>query len=188
MFRKTLTAACFAVGAMSFGGAQAAIVSCPSSIDSLVTGTTSCQYSTTQDQDFLNTNPMTVNQEGGFFGFTDWIFSDKITENGGQSGSWSIESLVSNWTNAMLIFKSGADTFLVGYLIGNGVTSGTWSSPFRNPPFDLNTIRDVSHISVYFRAGEPGETPGGKVPEPAILGLLGFGLAGLALARRRRVV
>jgi hypothetical protein len=187
--KKIATATCLSLGALSFGGTHAAVVECPPTLDSLVTGTVDCQYSTTHDQDFLNTDPLTVNLEGGFFGFTDWMFSTKLTENGGQSGTWNIGSFIDNWSSAMLVFKSGSGTNLVGYLVDDGVTAGAWSSPFRNPPFSaLNAgqIRDVSHISLYFRQAI-GETPGNgqKVSEPATLGLLGLGLLGLVALRRR---
>ncbi len=56
--------------------AQAATLACPAATAAKVTGSSMCEISNTATQDFLNTNPITVNQEA-FFGFTDWEFAEK---------------------------------------------------------------------------------------------------------------
>jgi hypothetical protein len=117
---------------------------------------------------------MTVNGDGGAFGFTDWTFISK-DESGsatGQGGTWVVNAGIYN--EVMAIFKNGNTTFLTGYLlVGN---DGGWTSPFQ-----VNgKIRDNSHISFY------GRKVPAKVPEPATLGLLGMGLLSFGLARRRR--
>ena len=121
---------------------------------------------------------MTVNAEE-FFGFTDWSFGGKIGENAGyagkgsgKSGAWDISSVVqSAWDDVMLIFKSGNGTTLTGYMLKDGVTSGTWNSPF---------AKDVSHISVYYR-DVPENNPPERVPEPGLMtGLLVAGAAVIA--------
>ncbi len=171
---------------------------CPENIEDNVTGSNACQYSDTANQDFLNTNPITVNAEA-FFGITDWIYAGKhdidegqdelgtanigltINPDNNQSGSWSINGDTwANWENVMLIFKDGNATTLVGYLLDGSSTSGTWLSPFENPPFDVRNTRDVSHISAYVS----GERV--NVPEPAPVAMLAFGIVAAGLVRRRK--
>ena len=169
--------------------ANAATLTCSPSVASKVTGTTGCEYSTTADQDFLNSNPMTVNAEE-FFDFTDWAFGGKIGQNSGyagqgsgQSGTWNISSVFQNtWDDVMLVFKSGNNTTLTGYMLADNVTSGSWNSPFLQPGKDP---KDVSHISVYYRTGEPNNPPA-AVPEPASLMALGLVGSGMFFARRRK--
>ncbi|MEO8187690.1 MAG: PEP-CTERM sorting domain-containing protein [Burkholderiaceae bacterium] len=191
MLRKFAVAACLSLGTLAYGSASAVVLACPSNISTLVSDSAACQYTLDAADDDVSTVPFTVNQEA-FFSFTDWQFDSRIfdapTGAGGQSGSWDITSIFdSSWTDVMLIFKGGADVQfdmngLVGYLLEDGVLSGTWESPFRNPPFtDLGSMQtqNTLHISVYFRDDR-------EVAEPTPLALLAFGLIGLGLARRRQ--
>lgn len=159
--------------------ATAFTVACPDNIVGNVTGTGACEYSSSATQDFQNVDPLTVNAEA-FFTFTDWSFLAKDEADGGlgQSGSWALDSSYwSLYSDIMLVFKSGSDTTLVGYEVLDGTISGTWTSPFENPPFDVKNTKDVSHISYYGRGGA-------SVPEPSSLGLLAAGFLGLAATRR----
>lgn len=128
-----------------------------------VSGTQACTVSTDYNQDYLNTDPMTVNETPGFFGETNWTFGGKIGINdgylgtgSGQSGTFDFSSIdTSTWDQAMLIFKDGAGTYLTGYLLLDGVTSGTWQTPFEldanGHVYNFNGgPKDVSHISVYY--------------------------------------
>ena len=161
-----------------------------------VTGTT--KYTISDEfQDSVSPNkPLTVNEGEGFFGLTDWMFGGKIGSNagydgpqGGQSGSWDISKAIEdNWGDIMLVFKSGQGTTLVGYQLADGVESGTWKSPYEKAALDFNggNIKDVSHISVYYREGKKQVKR--KVPEPSsILGLVAVsGLVGSSLKRKRK--
>lgn len=168
---------------------KAATMTCSAAVANKVTGTTGCEYSTSAEQDSLNTNPITVNAEQ-FFGFTDWVYSNKY-ENASlpdtKSGTWDISSVFQNtWDDVMLIFKSGNGTTLTGYLLQNGVTSGTWNSPFLETNNKGETkVKDVSHISVYYRTGSQQPT---SVPEPASLAGLGVVGATIAMSRRKKAI
>ncbi|MBW4600927.1 MAG: PEP-CTERM sorting domain-containing protein [Calothrix sp. FI2-JRJ7] len=158
-----------------------------------VTGTSGCQISNDYNQDFLNTNPSTVNQ-AGFFGLTNWVFGGKIgVDSGyigtreGQSGTWDISNVIqSSWDNIMLVFKSGKDTTLVGYKVADGVTSGSWSSPFEPAAFnsEFNNTKDVSHISVYYTKG--AKPPVTSVPEPGTIVALSLVSGSILVSRRRK--
>jgi hypothetical protein len=179
---------------------QAALVSCNAYTLGLVDYASACERSTTEDQDYLNTNPITVNSEG-FFGFTDWMYLDKDDPAGdGQTGVWSLDgNFWDDYTDIMLIFKDGSGTTLIGFLLMDGYLSGNWDSPFtaayeypnlcttKNNVLDCSKVKDVSHVTYYGRGVPDDEEPPPPIdvaePTPTLLMILG--LCGLLLVRRQ---
>jgi len=180
-------------------GAQAALISCPLSFttdgtakvhDGTLgknTAASACQYDdATGNSDVAN---LTNINASVFFGFSDWSDNGQtqIDPPNDATGLWSILSVDFALFDYLMVFKDGEGTHLTAFLFNEEFSSGGWDTPFTDPPFDLpgnSKVHEVSHYSIFARENsrDPGTTP---VPEPATLLLFGFGLAGLAVARRR---
>ncbi len=79
------------------------------------------------------------------------------------------------WSDIVLAFKSGGrNTTWAAFLLGDGVTSGTWS---------ITNRQALSHANLYARKIEAPDTA--PVPLPAAGLLLVAGLGGLAAFRRK---
>lgn len=205
----TLSAIALALGLSVAGQAHAEFISCTGTgydISGKVSTATACTILAPLNGS-QNDNPMpgVVNTES-FFGITDWLFDGKwdssksgfvdssgLFDFGGNGVSGTFNYVGPNSIgDIMFIFKDGAGTNLVGYLMT--ADDGTYATPFTKLPFPLtggSLVKDVSHISVYYRNGDGdgdggGGTPPSQIPEPGMLLLLGAGLAGLGLARRRK--
>ncbi|PQO98346.1 PEP-CTERM sorting domain-containing protein [Massilia phosphatilytica] len=207
MFRKNLakaTVACAVLFAVQ-GAASAATVSCTGSgydISNKVSGTSNCAILAPLDGN-QNDNLALINSTG-FFGTTNWLLDGKYDGLGGSTtddsdlfnftggaltGTYSYVGGTPQPSQVMFVFKDGNDTNLVAYLLQSPYGSGTYSSPFTDPPFSLegnSVLHGISHITVYYRPGEGGgDEGGGKVPEPATLALMGLGLLGMSKLRRK---
>jgi len=175
------------------GSAQA--VPCSDTTSGIFTdsGFTTAAYSTCHDGGSTNDSATELNTQS-VFGFTDWVYLDKtgeagpvdiglsITGQGDIEGEWSFNPATWSAYNFITIVLKDGGTAPDGdkwsaYLIDPaGLSSGWW----RYGLDDSGSYKQISHLSVYAREGA------NNVSEPGMLGLLGLGLVGLGIARRRR--
>lgn len=175
-------------GAFAPTGAHAALVACGATgtvdLTPRVQTATDCQYLTPADPS--NVASLTNINAAGFFGFSDWVLNggqEQVDANETLSGSWTIAGWDPATYDYMIVFKDGQGTNLTGFLFGESAGSGTWQTPFLNPPFSFAGApngREVSHYTIVQRGG------GTPIPTPAGLAIFGVALAGLGLALRRR--
>lgn len=140
---------------------------------------------------------------------SNWTLLDKTDTNGSgsvfQSLGFTLTSDVSkpdgNWVLAVsdaagglnlptymdLVFALKASNYYAAYLftgvLVDGLDSGTYHISWNN---NGGQIAGFSHMSLYGRVGSGGGTPPLSIPEPGVVLLLGAGLVGLGLARRRK--
>ena len=92
-------------------------------------------------------------------------------------GNGTFEINITPWAEVVIVFKqSTGHAFYYFQNGGEGTYNLSWVSFLTGDP----QADEFSNINLFVR----GEVP---VPEPAALGLLGLGLIGLAMVRRRRL-
>lgn len=199
------SASSFLISLAVSGTANAGFISCVGTdpiydISGKVSTATDCTILDPLDGQANDTpQPGFVNDQG-FFGITNWLFDGKWNSTdtgfvdssslfnftgGGPSGAFTYVG-ASGISDIMFIFKDGAGTNLVGYLVT--ASNGSYLTPFTDPPFPLSgnsASKDVSHISVYYR---DGGSPPEQIPEPGVLFLMSIGLLGLSWARCNKSV
>lgn len=134
--------------------------------------------------DFLNTQPIVDGLYGGYTSLGDTVVSFTKPD---PLGTFSFDPAL--WNNADQLFlglKFGTgntpDEWMVYELQAN-VSSGTWRFvDVLAPGNDINFR--LSHMALYSKGDGGGS--GDELPEPASLALVGIGLLGAALTRRRK--